>query len=94
MMLQFGIIGRRCVSYIETERFEKNPRRLIMLFYAQTHTASYGFAPHRRHAVRVAAQAERPVLEEEGKSQEEEICALYGLPAVNKDGSRQSNYND
>ncbi|KAJ6096403.1 Alpha-ketoglutarate-dependent taurine dioxygenase [Penicillium sp. IBT 16267x] len=32
--------------------------------------------------------------EESGKSQEDEINALYGLPAVNKDGSRQSNYND
>jgi taurine dioxygenase len=42
----------------------------------------------------VACQAERPVLEEWGRSQEEELNALYGLPAVNKDGSRQSNYND
>lgn len=60
----------------------------------QTHSASYGFSPHRRHAVRVAVQAERPVLVESGKSQEEDLAALYGLPAVNKDGSRQSNYND
>ncbi|OQE27561.1 hypothetical protein PENSTE_c004G09921 [Penicillium steckii] len=58
------------------------------------HSASYGFTPHRRHAVRVATHAERPVLEATGKSQEEELNALYGLPAVNKDGSRQSNYND
>ncbi|KAJ6164721.1 hypothetical protein N7470_003393 [Penicillium chermesinum] len=58
------------------------------------HSATYGFTPHRRHAVRVAAQAERPILEASGKSQEEELNALYGLPAVNKDGSRQSNYND
>lgn len=58
------------------------------------HSASYGFTPHRRHAVRVACHAERPVLEAGGKSQEEELNALYGLPAVNKDGSRQSNYND
>lgn len=59
-----------------------------------THSASYGFTPHRRHAIRVACHAERPVLEATGKSQEEELNALYGLPAVNKDGSRQSNYND
>ncbi|CAI7568971.1 unnamed protein product [Penicillium pancosmium] len=59
-----------------------------------THSASYGFTPHRRHAVRVASHAERPVLEASGKSQEDELSALYGLPAVNKDGSRQSNYND
>ncbi|KAI9930538.1 hypothetical protein ASPWEDRAFT_171165 [Aspergillus wentii DTO 134E9] len=59
-----------------------------------THSASYGFAPHRRHAVRVACQAEKPVLKPTGKSQEEEFAALYGLPPVNKDGSRQSNYND
>ncbi|KAF5864890.1 hypothetical protein ETB97_006116 [Aspergillus alliaceus] len=58
------------------------------------HSASYGFAPHRRHAVRVAAQAERPYLDPAGKSQEEEYIALYNLPPVNKDGSRQSNYND
>ncbi|KAI9039560.1 TauD/TfdA dioxygenase family protein [Aspergillus affinis] len=58
------------------------------------HTASYGFAPHRRHAVRVACHAERPVLDPAGKSQEEEHIALYNLPAVNKDGARQSNYND
>ncbi|KAJ5647830.1 hypothetical protein N7490_004202 [Penicillium lividum] len=58
------------------------------------HTATYGFTPHRRHAVRVAAQAERPVLKASGKSQEDEVNALYGLPAVNKDGARQSNYND
>ncbi|KAK2754784.1 hypothetical protein FQN54_006677 [Arachnomyces sp. PD_36] len=59
-----------------------------------THTASYGFAPHRRHAVRVCCQAERPTFDPNGKSQEEEIIAKYGLPQVNKDGSRQSNYND
>lgn len=58
------------------------------------HSASYGFTPHRRHAIRVAVQAEKPVLEETGISQEDELNALYGLPAVNKDGSRQSNYND
>ncbi|KAJ5718447.1 hypothetical protein N7488_004093 [Penicillium malachiteum] len=58
------------------------------------HSATYGFTPHRRHAVRVAAQAERPILKSSGKSQEDELNALYGLPAVNKDGSRQSNYND
>ncbi|KAL1971380.1 hypothetical protein VTN77DRAFT_333 [Rasamsonia byssochlamydoides] len=58
------------------------------------HTASYGFAPHRRHAVRVAPQAERPYLDPAGKSQEEEFAARYNLPKVNKDGARQSNYND
>lgn len=65
-----------------------------ILIISQTHSASYGFTPHRRHAVRVASHAERPVLEASGKSQEDELNALYGLPAVNKDGSRQSNYND
>ncbi|KAF9893259.1 hypothetical protein FE257_011689 [Aspergillus nanangensis] len=58
------------------------------------HSASYGFSPHRRHAVRVSSHAERPVLDPMGKSQEEEHIALYNLPPVNKDGSRQSNYND
>jgi sulfonate dioxygenase len=53
------------------------------------HTASYGFAPHRRHAVRVAATAERPYLDIASKSQEEDAGIV-----TNKDGSRQSNYND
>ncbi|KAF2083501.1 TauD-domain-containing protein [Saccharata proteae CBS 121410] len=58
------------------------------------HSASYGFAPHRRHAVRVCCQAERPVFDPAGKSQEEELNALYGLPPVSKDGSGVVNYND
>ncbi|KAF2754617.1 TauD-domain-containing protein [Pseudovirgaria hyperparasitica] len=58
------------------------------------HSASYGFAPHRRHAVRVAATGERPVYDPTGKSQEEEYNAKYGLPAVNKDGAGIANYND
>ena len=66
-------------------------RALIRL---QNHSASYGFVPHRRHAIRVACQAERPVFDPAGKSQEEEIYARYGRPKVDKDGSRQSNYND
>jgi len=58
------------------------------------HTASFGFMPHRRHAVRVAVTAERPYFDENGKSQEEELNDLYGLPQVNKDGSGLQNYND
>ncbi|CRG83907.1 hypothetical protein PISL3812_01263 [Talaromyces islandicus] len=58
------------------------------------HSASYGFAPHRRHAVRVAVQAEKPYLDPAARSQEEELAERYGLPVVNKDGTRQSNYND
>ncbi|KAI9723954.1 MAG: hypothetical protein M1812_000672 [Candelaria pacifica] len=58
------------------------------------HSASYGFAPHRRHAVRVATQAERPVFDPAGKSQEDDLNARYSLPQVNKDGSGTSNYND
>ncbi|KAK2624546.1 hypothetical protein QTJ16_006496 [Diplocarpon rosae] len=58
------------------------------------HSASYGFAPHRRHAVRVAVQAERPFLAPDARSQEEDLAKKYGLPVVNKDGSKQSNYND
>lgn len=62
--------------------------------HVQNHSASYGFAPHRRHAVRVACHAERPVFDPAGKSQEEELNSRDGLPNVNKDGARQSNYND
>ncbi|GME57493.1 Taurine catabolism dioxygenase TauD/TfdA [Neofusicoccum parvum] len=58
------------------------------------HSASYGFAPHRRHGVRVCCQAERPYFDPAGKSQEEELCAKYGLPPVSKDGSGVVNYND
>ncbi|QDS73085.1 hypothetical protein FKW77_000183 [Venturia effusa] len=58
------------------------------------HSASYGFRPHRRHAVRVAAMAEKPYFDEAGKSQEEEMGKKYGLPRVNKDGSGHQNYND
>ncbi|KAG9659590.1 TauD-domain-containing protein, partial [Aureobasidium melanogenum] len=58
------------------------------------HSATYGFAPHRRHAVRVATQAEIPYYSADGKSQEEELNAKYGLPAGNKDCSGVGNYND
>jgi sulfonate dioxygenase len=58
------------------------------------HSASYGFAPHRRHAVRVAATGERPVYLPEGRSQEEVLHETYGLPLPSKDGSGISNYND
>ncbi|KZF19322.1 TauD-domain-containing protein [Xylona heveae TC161] len=58
------------------------------------HSATYGFRPHRRHAVRVACHAERPRFDPAGRSQEEEFNATYGLPQVNKDGTGQSNYND
>jgi taurine dioxygenase len=59
-----------------------------------THTATYGFAPHTRHAVRVATAAEKPYFSSSGKSQEEEFNIKWGLPQTNKDGARQSNYND
>jgi sulfonate dioxygenase len=58
------------------------------------HTASYGFAPHRRHAVRVACHGEVPVFDASGRSQEEEFNDRYGLPEVNKNGAGVSNYND
>ncbi|KAN0096349.1 TauD domain containing protein [Hyaloscypha variabilis] len=58
------------------------------------HSASFGFAPHRRHAVRVCCQGERPALSPNATSQEEDLAKKYGLPVVNKDGSGQSNYND
>ncbi|KAI9794429.1 MAG: hypothetical protein M1816_005499 [Peltula sp. TS41687] len=58
------------------------------------HSASYGFAPHRRHAVRVACHAERPRFDPAGKSQEEELNARYGLPPVSKSCVGASNYND
>ncbi|KAH7115903.1 hypothetical protein B0J11DRAFT_113339 [Dendryphion nanum] len=58
------------------------------------HSASYGFAPHRRHAVRVCCQAERPYLDPESRSQEDDLAERYGIPKANKDGSGIVNYND
>ncbi|KAF2129610.1 TauD-domain-containing protein [Dothidotthia symphoricarpi CBS 119687] len=58
------------------------------------HSATYGFAPHRRHAVRVAVRAERPYLDPKSGSQEDELSARYGVPKANKDGSGVVNYND
>ena len=61
---------------------------------AQNHSATYGFAPHRRHAVRVAVQAEKPYLDPASVSQEDDLSAKYGVPKANKDGSGVVNYND
>jgi sulfonate dioxygenase len=58
------------------------------------HSATYGFAPHRRHAVRVACRAEKPYLDEASGSQEDELAERYGVPRANKDGSGIVNYND
>ncbi|KAF2188134.1 TauD-domain-containing protein [Zopfia rhizophila CBS 207.26] len=58
------------------------------------HSASYGFAPHRRHAVRVCCQAERPYFDPNSKSQEDDYAERYGIPKANKDGSGIANYND
>ncbi|OCT44422.1 putative alpha-ketoglutarate-dependent sulfonate dioxygenase [Cladophialophora carrionii] len=58
------------------------------------HTATYGFLPHRRHAVRVTPTAEKPYFSREGRSQEEEYNKKWDLPQTNKNGARRSNYND
>lgn len=58
------------------------------------HTASYGFAPHRRHGVRVASRAEKPFFTTAGRSQEEEFNQKWGLPQISKNGAGVSNYND
>lgn len=44
--------------------------------------------------MRVCCQGEKPYLSPNATSQEEDLAKKYGLPAVNKDGSKQSNYND
>jgi len=61
---------------------------------SMNHTATFGFAPHKRHMTRVTPHGERPHYDPAGKSQEEEFLTELGLPFVNKDGARQSNYND
>ena len=60
----------------------------------QNHSATYGFASHRRHAVRVACHGEKPILDPSGKSQEEEFRLRHGLPPIDKNGARIANYND
>lgn len=59
-----------------------------------THTATFGFTPHQRHGVRVAPVAEKPYLDTDGKSQEEEFNRKWDLPQTDKDGAGKSNYND
>lgn len=61
---------------------------------SQNHSASYGFAPHQRHAVRVAVRAEKPYLDPRSKSQEDDLSDKFGIPKANKDGSGIVNYND
>jgi len=58
------------------------------------HSASFGFFPHRRHAVRVTTHGEKPHLDVNSGSQEEYYNALLGRPPTSKDGTQQSNYND
>jgi sulfonate dioxygenase len=58
------------------------------------HSASYGFAPHRRHGVRVAVRAEKPYLDQESVSQEEYLSKTFGVKKTRKDGSGVMNYND
>ncbi|KAL5114810.1 hypothetical protein ACEQ8H_007303 [Pleosporales sp. CAS-2024a] len=58
------------------------------------HSATYGFAPHRRHAVRVAVRAEKPYLDPQSRSQEDDLSERYGIPKASKDGSGIVNYND
>ena len=66
----------------------------LILTPTQNHSASYGFAPHRRHAVRVAVRAEKPYLDPQSKSQEDDLSEKYGVSKANKDGSGIVNYND
>ena len=81
-----------CMFYYH--RGKQAPFSSDKLISLQNHTATYGFAPHSRHAVRVACHGERPVLDQSGKSQEEEIRQKHGLPPINKNGARLTNYND
>lgn len=42
----------------------------------------------------MCCRAERPYLDPESKSQEDDLSARYGIPKANKDGSGIVNYND
>lgn len=92
--------NRTCVSsFLAVSLFlvkeDEGYSRLTRETGLQNHTASFGFMPHRRHAVRVTPHGERPRFDPNGKSQEEELLTKMGMPLVNKDGAAaQSNYND
>jgi hypothetical protein len=101
-MWRFGIIGLRYVLSFACTPLPSpytTPHHHMLYVGASTnttqnHTATYGFAPHRRHAVRVAVRAERPYLDPKSRSQEEELSERFGVPRANKDGSGVVNYND
>uniref|UniRef100_A0A060T666 ARAD1B16896p n=1 Tax=Blastobotrys adeninivorans TaxID=409370 RepID=A0A060T666_BLAAD len=57
-----------------------------------THSATYGFWPARRHAVRVTVHGEKPYFDG-GVSQQEELDKVLGLTR-NLDGTKKANYND
>ncbi|ANB15445.1 Jlp1p [Sugiyamaella lignohabitans] len=57
------------------------------------HSATYGFYPNRRHAVRVTVHGETPYYDPNGKSQQEEIDAQLQRKTY-IDGSKGINYND
>lgn len=59
-----------------------------------THTASYGFFPHQRHAVRVTTTAERPYYAPNSKSQLETLDAELGIKSLHKDAANPPVYND
>ncbi|CAN6620628.1 alpha-ketoglutarate-dependent sulfonate dioxygenase [Trichomonascus vanleenenianus] len=57
------------------------------------HSATYGFYPHRRHAVRVTVTGEAPYYDPNGKSQQEALDEAIGLKRT-YDGSVGFTYND
>lgn len=76
-------------------RFKWQPGDLALWDNRVTnHTASYGFYPHRRHAVRVTVHGERPYFDKNGVSQREYLEKELGIKLVEGDGSRPGNYND
>ncbi|KAF8466220.1 hypothetical protein BDZ91DRAFT_776575 [Kalaharituber pfeilii] len=58
------------------------------------HSATFGFWPHIRHAVRVTPHGERPTLDEGGRSQEEVFREKGWGRERNRNGARLGNYND
>lgn len=59
-----------------------------------THAATYGFGPHRRHAIRVTVPGEAPTYDPSGKSQQEELSEALGLGELNIDATTHASYND
>ena len=77
-----------------TARWHWDPQDVALWDNRSTvHAASYGFYPHRRHAVRVTTHGEVPYFDG-GKSEQETIDATLGLHSFEKDCAKPPAFAD